>query len=173
MLRLERGIIMGLSLYEIDFRLESLLLLASGNFVDESTGEVLTKEMVDDLYMERETKIENCLLFVKNMNAEAEMIKAEIDNLTARMKACKAKAEWCKNYVANALAGEKFKTAKVSVTYRKSEAVELQGLIIDVPNQYLKFKEAELDKTAVKKAIKAGEEVPGCVLVERSNIVIK
>ena len=39
--------------------------------------------------------------------------------------------------------------------------------------QYLKFEEAELDKTAVKKAIKAGEEVPGCVLVERQNIVIK
>lgn len=164
---------MALSLYEIDRQLERLLMLESGNLVDTETGEILTKEMVDELQMERETKIENCLLFVKNMTAEAEMIKAEIDNLTARMKACKNKAEWCKNYVANALAGEKFKTAKVSVTYRKSEAVELQGLIIDVPNQYLKFKEAELDKTAVKKALQAGEEVPGCVLVERQNIVIK
>lgn len=162
-----------MKLYEINEQLESLLMLDSGNYVDLTTGEVLTKEAVDDLQMEREAKIENCLLFVKNMNAEAEMIKAEIDNLTARMKVCKNKAEWCKNYVANELAGEKFKTAKVSVTYRKSEAVELQGLIIDVPNQYLKFKEAELDKTAVKKAIKAGEEVPGCVLVERQNIVIK
>lgn len=164
---------MGMSLYEIDRQLERLLMLESGNLVDTETGEILTKEAVDALQMERETKIENCLLFVKNMNAEADMIKAEIDNLTARMKACKNKADWCKNYVANELAGEKFKTAKVAVTYRKSEAVELQGLIIDVPNQYLKFEEAELDKTAVKKAIKAGEEVPGCVLVERSNIVIK
>lgn len=164
---------MGMSLYEIDRQLERLLMLESGNLVDTETGELLTQEAVDDLQMEREAKIENCLLFIKNMNAEADMIKAEVDNLTARMKACKNKAEWCKEYVANALAGEKFKTAKVSVTYRKSEAVELQGLIIDVPKQYLKFKEVELDKTAVKKAIKAGEEVPGCVLVERQNIVIK
>ena len=160
-------------LYEIRSELENLLMLSDEKFINGETGEILTAEMVDELQMEYEAKIENCLLFVKNMTAEAEMIKAEIDNLTARMKACKNKAEWCKNYVANALAGEKFKTAKVSVTYRKSEAVELQGLIIDVPNQYLKFKEAELDKTAVKKALKAGEEVPGCVLVERSNIVIK
>lgn len=160
-------------LYEIHSELENLLMLNDDKFVNVETGEILTKEAVDELQLEREVKIENCLLFVKNMNAEAEMIKAEIDNLTARMKTCKNKAEWCKNYVANELAGEKFKTAKVSVTYRKSEAVELQGLIIDVPNQYLKFKEAELDKTAVKKALKAGEEVPGCVLVERQNIVIK
>lgn len=162
-----------MKLYEINEQLESLLMLESGNYVDTTTGEILTKEAVDALQMERETKIENCLLFVKNMNAEADMIKAEIDNLTARMKACKNKADWCKNYVANELAGEKFKTAKVAVTYRKSEAVELQGLIIDVPNQYLKFKEAELNKTAIKAALKAGEDVPGCVLVERSNIVIK
>lgn len=162
-----------MKLYEINEQLESLLMLESGNYVDTTTGEILTKEAVDALQMERETKIENCLLFVKNMNAEADMIKAEIDNLTARMKACKNKADWCKNYVVNELAGEKFKTAKVSVTYRKSEAVELQGLLIDVPNQYLKFKEAELNKTAIKAALKAGEDVPGCVLVERQNIVIK
>ena len=164
---------MGMSLYEIDRQLERLLMLESGNLVDTETGEILTKEAVDELQMEREAKIENCLLFVKNMNAEAAMLKAEIDNLTARMKACKNKADWCKEYVANELAGEKFKTSKVSVTYRKSEAVELQGLIIDVPNQYLTFKEAELNKTAIKAALKAGEEVPGCVLVERQNIVIK
>lgn len=164
---------MALKLYEINEQLESLLMLDSGNYVDLNTGEVLTKEAVDELQLEREVKIENCLLFVKNMNAEAEMIKAEIDNLTARMKVCKNKAEWCKNYVANELAGEKFKTAKVSVTYRKSEAVELQGEILDVPYQYLKYKAPELDKTAVKNAIKMGADVPGCVLVERQNIVIK
>lgn len=34
-------------------------------------------------------------------------------------------------------------------------------------------KDPELDKVAVKKAIKAGETVPGCELVARQNLQIK
>ena len=43
----------------------------------------------------------------------------------------------------------------------------------DVPVEFLKLREPELDKTAVKKAIKAGEEIPGCALVTRQNLTIK
>ena len=160
-------------LYDINEQLERLLMLESGDHVDTETGEVLTKEAVDELNMAKEEKIESCLLFVKNMNAEASAIKEEIDKLTARMKAAKNKAEWCKEYVAGVLAGEKFKTAKVSVSYRTSESVELQGELIDVPHRFLRVKPAELDKTAVKEALKAGEEVPGCVLVTKQNMQIK
>lgn len=161
-----------MKLYEINEQLESLLMFGD-EYVDTSTGEVLTKEAVDELRMEKEAKIEGCLLFVKNMTAEAEAIKEEIDKLTARMKAAKSKAEWCKEYVQGFLDGEKFKTAKVAVSYRTSESVELQGELIDVPHRFLRVKPAELDKTAVKEALKAGEEVPGCVLVKKQSMQIK
>lgn len=74
-----------MKLYEINEQLESLLMIGD-EYVDTSTGEVLMKEAVDELRMEKEAKIEGCLLFVKNMTAEAEAIKAEIDKLTARMR---------------------------------------------------------------------------------------
>lgn len=54
------------------------------------------------------------------------------------------------------------------------EAVEFDAKCIgDVPEEFLKFKDPELDKVAVKKAIKAGETVPGCELVARQNLQIK
>lgn len=53
-------------------------------------------------------------------------------------------------------------------------AVEFDAKCIgDVPEEFLKFKDPELDKVAVKKAIKAGETVPGCELVARQNLQIK
>lgn len=160
-------------LYELNEQLESLLMLESGNFVDTATGEILTKEAVDELEMAREEKIEGCLLFVKNMNAEAEMIDAEIKKLEARKKTCENKADWCREYVQNTLKGEKFKTARVAVSYTNRKKVEFTGEIIDVPNEFLRFKEAELNKVAVLAALKEGRAVPGCQLVDNVTMNIK
>lgn len=160
-------------LYEINEQLERLLMLDDANAVDQETGEVFSADQIEALEMAKEEKIEGSLLFVKNMNAEADMLKAEIDKLTARMKACKNKAERCKEYIAGVLNGDKFKTARVSVSYRNAESVELQGELIDVPHRFLRVKPAELDKVAVKAALKAGETVPGCVLVTKTSMSIK
>lgn len=60
------------------------------------------------------------------------------------------------------------------MSFRKSEAVEFDSQYLTcVPSEYLKFKAPELNKTAVKKAIKAGETVPGCELVVKNNLQIK
>ena len=42
-----------------------------------------------------------------------------------------------------------------------------------VDDDYLRFKEPELDKTKIKKALKDGVKVGGCMLVERQNMNIK
>lgn len=70
------------------------------------------------------------------------------------------------------LRGEKFKTNRVAVSYRKSEVVECSDLS-KVSEQFLRFKDPELDKTAVKKALKNGETVEGCSLVEKQNMTIR
>lgn len=159
-------------LYEIDQQLERLLMLDTERLVDTETGEILTAEEVDKLQMDRATKIEGCLLFAKNMDAEAEMIKKEIDNQTARMKACKKKADWTKEYVANSLQGEKFSTARVAVTYRKSESVEVTCSADALPQGFYKVAYTP-DKVALKQALKAGENIAGVQLVTKSNMQIK
>ena len=160
-------------LYEIVEELESLLMLESGNFVNSETGEILTKEAVNELEMAKEEKIENCLLFAKNMSAEAEMIDAEIKKLTARKKACENKADWCNDYVKHILNGEKFKTARVAVSYTTRKKVEFTGDISKVPEEFLKYEEPKLNKTAIANALKAGQEVYGCQLVDSVSMTIK
>lgn len=124
--------------------------------------------------MERDEKLENLGCWYKQLIAEADALKTQKNIFAEREKAKRNKAESLKTYLADYLDGKKFETAKVALTFRRSEAVEFDNQYLRcVPSEYLKFKEPELNKTAVKQAIKAGENVPGCELVERQNLQIK
>lgn len=162
-----------MKLYEINKQLERLLELDEERMVDTETGEILTAEQVDELVLAREEKIEGCLLFVKNKLAEVEALKAEIENLTARMKAAKSKADWCKEYVRMELNGEKFSTARVAVSYGKSKLVYIdEGTTL--PEEFVRTKTiVEADKVALKKALEAGIYIPGVELLEKQTIRIK
>lgn len=162
-----------MKLYEIDARIEACVKLDDSRVVDTETGEVIDIEALEALEMERDQKLENIGVWYKQLLMEADDLKAEKAALAEREKAKRAKAESLKGLLNRYLDGKKFETAKVAMSFRKSEAVEFTGKISEVPADYLKFKEPELDKTAVKRAIKAGESVPGCELVVRQNLQIK
>lgn len=140
--------------------------------IDEETGEILNAEDLDNLELEKNEKIEQLCLWIKNLKSDAAAYKAEKDSFAKKQKAAENKAESIKNYIACILAGEKFKTDRVTVSYRKSEQVECPDMSL-VDDDYLRFKEPELDKTKIKKALKDGIKVGGCMLVERQNMQIK
>ena len=141
--------------------------------IDEETGEVLNLAGLDALELERDEKIENIALWVKNLTAEAAAIKAEVQNLTKRQKAAENKAERLKDYLMDNLAGEKFKTPKVAISYRTSEAVEITDEDL-IPEEFLAIKtEYKPDKKAIKDELKAGGEVEGAELVKRTSLQIK
>ena len=140
--------------------------------VDEETGEILNAEDLDNLELEKNEKIEQLCLWIKNLKSDAAAYKAEKDSFAKKQKAAENKAESIKNYIAYILAGEKFKTDRVTVSYRKSAQVECLDMSL-VDDDYLRFKEPELDKTKIKKALKDGVKVGGCMLVERQNMQIK
>lgn len=152
------------NLYEIDAQIMEC--------VDFETGEIIDVDRLEALQMEFNSKVEGIALWIKSLVAEAKMVKEEKDNLAARQKACENKAESLKNYLASALGGEKFKTPKVSISYRKSESVEVENISL-LDDDYLKFKEPEADKTKIKKALKDGILLDGVTLVEKNNIQIK
>lgn len=141
--------------------------------IDLETGEIIETDKFDELQIEREEKIENIVLWYKNLLSDAEAYKAEKEAFAAKEKAVKNKAESLKNYLDSALKGQKFKTVKAEVTYRKSTSVE----IIDeekIPEQYLRtVTTVSPDKTEIAKLLKVGELVEGAVLKENSNIQIK
>ena len=75
------------------------------------------------------------------------------------------------------LAGEKFTTPKVAVSWRKSQAVQLDDDFLPWAKQYgdqfLLYKDPDPDKKAIAAALKAGEAVPGAELVMNLNMQIK
>lgn len=161
-----------MKLYEIEQGLRALLEGTLEKIVDMETGEVFTVDNLENLQLVKEEKLEGCAVVYKELKADAEALATEIKTLQERKNRILKKQEWLADYMAVALNGEKLKTPKCTISYRKSESVELTGNIEEVPSEYCKTK-VELDKTAVKKAIKEGIEVPGCSLIAKMNMQVK
>lgn len=161
-----------MNLYEID----SKIMEAFDKSVDPETGEILDAEAfeeLDKLQMMKDEKIEGILLWIKNLKSDVEALKKEKQAFESRQKAAENKAESLKKYVSGILCGEKFKTDLVSVTWRKSKATEYNGDIFDLPEVCITRKEPEVNKTALKKLLESGKNIPGARIIEKQNIQIK
>lgn len=129
-------------------------------------------ERFQELKVAEAVKIENTALFYKELIAEAKAIKAEEQLLQARRKAKENHAINLKNYIDLNLAGAKFETSRVVLSYRKSVAVN----ILDETAIPMNFREKQPDKilkAEISEALKSGKEVSGAVLVENQNLQIK
>lgn len=154
-----------MTLYEINQSLQDCLI------INTETGEVeFNEEEYANLQMLRQDKLESIACWIKNLNAESEAIAKEIKALGERKKSAERKADYLKSLLQSDLAGEKFSTPKVSVSYRKSEQV-----IVDLDKlmkKFIKYTPAA-DKTAIKEALKSGVKVRGAYLQEYQNMQIK
>ena len=155
-----------MTIYEID---EAIL-----ECIDTETGDIVDIDRLEALEMARSEKISGVACWVKELKAEAEAIKAEKQALEKRQKAAENKAEQLKKYLAFALNGAKFEDARCKISYRKSESVELdEGLDVNtLPDELCRIKR-EASLTAIKDAIKSGNEVAGARIVEKNSIQIK
>ena len=153
-----------MNLYEID----SAIL----DCMDVETGEIFDIDRFEELALTRDAKIENICLWIKNLNAEIEALKAEKDAFAKRQKSAENKMESLKKYISGYLEGTPFESTKVKVSFRKSESLEIEeGTII--PDEFLRFKEPEVNKTDLKNAVKAGLAIEGVQIVEKQNIQIR
>ena len=155
------------TLYELVKEIEDFQFV-----IDEETGEILNFDELDALQLEKNTKVENICLLIKNLRSDAEAYKAEKNSFEQKRKQAENKADRLTAYVQYILAGDKFKSSRVNVSYKKSEKVICPDLL-EVEPDYLRYKEPELDKKKIKDAIKAGVKVKGCYMEESLNIQIK
>lgn len=153
-----------MNLYEID--------AAILGCVDAETGEIVDADALDKLEMERGRKVENVALWIKDLDADAAALKAEKLAFADRQAKAEKKAERLREYLGGYLAGEKFETARVAVSFRRSERVVVTDKSL-LPEEYLAAREPEPDKAAIKAAIKAGAEVAGAKIEECSNMQIR
>lgn len=153
-----------MNLYEIDQEIM--------NCVDMETGEIIDPARLDELQMDRDTKIENIACWIKNLKADAEALKAEKDALAGRQKAAENKMESLKKYLSGYLAGQKFQTPKVAISFRKVSSVNVIDMSL-LPKKFLRYADPTPDKTMIKNAIKAGNDVSGAEIVEGQSMTIK
>lgn len=161
-----------MKLYEID---QAIL-----DTIDQETGEILDVERLNELAMARQDKLEGVALWIKNLDADAAAIGEEIKALTERKKAAEQKALKLREWLQEALGGEKLETARCAISYRKSTAVEISNedsfmewAAFNGRDDLLTFLAPKANKTEIKKAIAGGTEIPGVALVERQNMSIK
>lgn len=161
-----------MTIYEIDASIAACMAEA----VDPETGEVsenLDTAALSELMLAREEKIEGVACWIKNLRAYAADIRAEEIALAERRRKAEKRAERLSDWLAEILAGEKFRSPRAEVSFRKSTTVEVED-VQALPEELLTVKlEYKPDKQAIKLRIKSGEELPGCSLVEKSNIQIR
>lgn len=162
------------SLYELDSHIYDVI--QRGFSLDEETGEFWDDEAFEALDVERTAKLEACALFTKNLLADVEAMKAEERRLAERRRVLENKAERMREYIARSMqtfGDPKLETARVALSFRKSEAVQIVDELA-LPAEFVQVVETiKADKTALKKALKEGQDVPGAVLEVRQNLQIK
>ena len=152
-------------LYEIDQDFYSC--------IDMETGEIIDLEKLKALEMEREAKIEGVILWRKDILAEYEAVKNEYQALKKRAETLNNQADSLKSYINYALNGEKFKTAKCSVSYRNNTSIVIDDISKVSQAYWGAPKEEWISKTKIKEAIAAGIKVDGAHQEEKQSIIIK
>lgn len=160
------------SIYELNKNyMELTAMLEAAETPEEVEAIQNTLEMLD---LSIEEKIENTAKYMVNVESDIQGLKNEIDRLTKIKKAKENAVERLKNNVEYAMKQkgiEKLEVGTFKAGYRKSEIVEIINLDI-IPADFTKV-EIKADKTAIKKAIKAGEVVEGAEIKVNQNFYIK
>ena len=115
---------------------------------------------------EFEIKAENYAKVIKNLEGDILAIKAEIDRLTSKKRVIENNIKSMKSnlqYAMETTGKTKFKTELFGFNIQKntpSVVIDLEDLS-KLPSQFIKQHEIEADKTAIKEALKRGENLDG------------
>lgn len=161
-----------MKLYEINEGIAALRDFGA----DPETGEILDMsdediaELVGVLQLDKEEKLENIACLIKELKKESEALEQTKKEVAARydaeINARKRRMESLKTYVEmNMEPEEKIKTMRASIFWKKNPS-SVQVDFTQLPVAYYKIRDPEADKTAIKKALDAGEDIPGAWLLE-------
>ena len=173
------------SLFEINKEYEALMEqfadVDEDRVVDTESGELMAWEDFDNLFNglagKREDKIRAVCMKIKDMEAQALAVKSILDGYKKRYDSYSKGAKRLTDYLQFCLNGEKFECPEAVVKYTKSKAVVIDpNSFYDIPAEYIKeheLKESDFNKTAIKKALQSGEDIPGCSIEDRVGMKVK
>lgn len=177
------------ALYEIaaDYRrLFDSLEAMEANSEDISPEEIgkAWYDTLEGMEAELSEKVENLVMYIKNISAEAEALKQEENRLYARRKAKENRVGHLKKYLLECLETVSLKKLEtphgiVSVrTNPESADISDEQSFVDWAigsgnKEMLRYKSPEIDKKAVKAALQEGMEIPGARLTKGKSLIIK
>lgn len=166
---------MNMSLYVLaDEYQQAATQLADLDLPDEVVADTL-----ESLQFPIEQKAANVAMFVRNLEATAEAIKAAEGEMAKRRKALENRASSVREYLkVNMLRTgiTKIECPLFKISVRDNPA---SVRVIDesaIPSQFMRQPEPpppSPDKKAIGEALKSGDDVPGCVLERGNRLEIK
>ena len=147
------------SLYELTSDYMNLLELAEDPDIDEQAF----MDTLAGIEGALEDKADNYAKVMRMLDGDALAIREEEKRLESRRKAIEGNIKRLKSalqYAMETTGKTKFKTQLFSFSIGKNPASVVMDKydIEDIPERFLKYKDPEIDRTALKNAIKAGDQ---------------
>ena len=141
-------------------------------------------DTLDGIEQEFEDKAENVAAYIKSLKAEADDLKEEEAALNRRRKVKENQIYRLKDYLLHSMMTinrTKIDTPKAKLSIRNNaESVQFDDeeqfirlCLARGQDDYLRYKDPELNKTAVKKALQSGMEIDGARLIRTQSLIIK
>ena len=157
------------TLYELTETGKALYELLQAEEIDEQT-------FADTLEaMGTGEKVESYCKVIKQCQSDIELFKSEIDRLTARKKTAENGVERMKNALLlfmQQTGQDKVKAGTFAVSTATTQAVNITDENA-IPCVYLVEQPPKIDKLAIKKALKDGENVTGAELINNTGVRIR
>ena len=165
-----------------------------GGFIDDDGNPVIPEERrremqeawfdtLDGMEQELACKAENVAVYIKSIEAEAKVLKAEEDKLKARRQAKESSAKRMREYLMDCMKqaniGKIDKPKAVISIRNNAESVEIsdEDEFIEWADAfaegYLRYKAPEINKIAVKNALRSGKEIPFAKITRSQSLTIK
>ena len=167
-------------LFDIGLEYEGLYSLLEEIEVDENGVVIDNSEAVAELYQELQSNLEDKLdassYICKELKSNADTLKAEAKRLTEKARTLENREKKIKLLMKEAIiqSGEmKLKTDKFSFSVRSSEVYNYDDVnMFSLSDEFIKTKQ-ELDKTLIKKYVKAGGKIEGVLVSEDTIMTVR
>ena len=155
------------SIYELKAEFDTLWMILEDELADDEVIADAFQTATEDLA----DKLENCCKYIKNCETEIAGLKAEEERLNARRKAKENAVKRLKELMKMAMlaAGEKkiqCGTFTTSIQNNAPSVVVDEQYIENIPSEYLRVKEPEIDKKKLLEDLKSGKELEGIAHLE-------
>lgn len=159
------------SLYELNKDYKELQAMLEVAETEEDMQAI--QDTLDMLDCSIDEKIENTAMFIRNLKGDIQAFKDEAKRMQAKAKTLENMTERLKNNIDHVMKENQLTEKKVGqfkCYYKASETVEIDDLYA-LPDAFRKTT-ITADKVAIKKAIKAEQEVAGARIETHMNLQI-